>query len=161
MESTLRNMILQDLDALLYYFDTDWQVNSTPISPPGDLKDIAIILAQLTLLLIGANACTPYIISIVWGEDDAAQLALGEPRGDLSLIRRQILTHQKVAINTVHIWLTNPLTPVLPPNSETFKLLPHTIQQLLLDCSHKRVFAREPVPSGACSIQQLTNNLKS
>jgi hypothetical protein len=42
-----------------------------------------------------------------------------------------------------------------------FKLLPRTIQQLLLDCSHKRVCAQEPVPSGACSIQQLTDNLKS
>ncbi len=87
-ESALRNMILQDLDALLYYFDMDWQENGTPILPPGDLTDIAIILARLTLLLIGANACTPYIISKVWGEDDAARLALGGPRGDLSLIRR-------------------------------------------------------------------------
>jgi hypothetical protein len=136
-ESALRNMILQDLDVLLYYFDMDWQVNGTPNSPPGDLKDIAIILARLTLLLIGADACIPYIISKIWGEDDAARLALGGPQGDLSLIRRQILTHQKAAINTVHIWLTNPLTPVLPPNLETFKLLPRTIQQLLLDCLHK------------------------
>ncbi len=125
-----------------------WQVNGTPILPLGDLKHIAIILARLTLLLIGADACTPYIISKVWGEDEATRLALGGPRGDLSLICRQILTHQNVAINTVHIWLTNPLTPVLPPNSETLKLLPRTIQQLLLDCLHKRVFAREPVLSG-------------
>ena len=45
MESALCNMILQDLDMILYYFDMDWQVNGTPISPPGDLMDIKIILA--------------------------------------------------------------------------------------------------------------------
>jgi hypothetical protein len=48
-ESALRKMILQDLDALLYYFDTDCKV---------------------------------------WGEDNAARLALGRPQGDLSLICR-------------------------------------------------------------------------
>jgi hypothetical protein len=87
-ESALCNMILQDLDKLLFYFDTDWQLNGTPILPPGDLKDIAIILARLILLLFGANACTPYIISKVWGDDDTAQLLLGGPQGDLSLICR-------------------------------------------------------------------------
>ena len=61
-ESAFHNMILQDFDALLYYFDTDWHVNGTPISPPGDLTDIAIILARITLLLIGADACTPYTV---------------------------------------------------------------------------------------------------
>jgi hypothetical protein len=29
----------------------------------------------------------------VWGADEAARLALGGPRGDLSLIRWHILTH--------------------------------------------------------------------
>jgi hypothetical protein len=67
--------------------------------------------------------------------------------------------HQKVAINTVHIWLTNPSTPVLPQDSEAFKLLPRTIQQLLLDMKDKRVFARKPVPSGKRSAQWLTDNL--
>ena len=140
-ESAFCNAILQDLDAILYYYDTDWQVNGKPVSLPGDLMDMSTILARITLLLIGADACTPHIIDRVWGADETARLALGGPRGDLSLIRRRILTHQKVAINTVHIWLTNPSTPVLPQTSESFKLLPRTLQQLLLDCSHKRVFA--------------------
>ena len=70
------------------------------------------------------------------------------------------LTHQKVAINTVHIWLTNPSTPVLPQKFESFKLLPRTLQQLLLDCSDKRVFAREPVPSGTSTAQRLLDNLR-
>jgi hypothetical protein len=61
----------------------------------------------------------------------------------------------------VHIWLTNPLTPVLTPDLEAFKHLPHTIQQLLLDCSNKRVFVYGPVPSGEHSVPQLMNNLKN
>ncbi len=67
-ESAFCNMILQDLDAILYYFDTDGYVHGTPTSSPGDLTDIAKILARLTLLLIDANACTPHIINKVWGK---------------------------------------------------------------------------------------------
>ncbi len=44
-ESTFCNMILQDLDALLYYFDMDWHVNGMLTSPPGNVMYIAIILA--------------------------------------------------------------------------------------------------------------------
>ena len=141
-------------------YTTDWQVNGKPVSLSGDLMDMATILPRITLLLIGADACTPHIINQVWGADETARLALGGPRGDLSLIRRRILTHQKVAINTVHIWLTNPSTPVLPKTLESFKLLPRTLQQLLLDCSHKWVFAREPVPSGTSTAQRLLDNLR-
>jgi hypothetical protein len=119
-EGAFCNAILQDLDAMLYYYDTDWQVNGKPVSLPGDLMDMATILACITLLRIGANACTPHIINQVWGTDETARLALGGPRGDLSLICRCILTHQKVAIFTVYIWLTNPSTPVLPKTSESF-----------------------------------------
>ncbi len=159
-EGAFCNAIRQDLDVMLYYYDTDWQVNGKPVSLPGDLMDMATILARITLLLIGADACTPHIINQVWGADETARLALGGPQGDLSLICRRILTHQKVAINTVHIWLTNPSTPVLPEKSESFKLLPRTLQQLLLDCSHKRVFAREPVTSGMSTAQRLLDNMR-
>ncbi len=130
-------------------------------SAPSDLTDIVKILTRLKVLLVGADAYTPYVINKVWGEDDTVRQALGGPRGNISLICRRIPTHQKVAINTVHIWLTNPLTPILPPQSEAFKLLPRTVQQLLLDCSNKRVFAHKLVPSGTRSIQRLTTNLKS
>jgi hypothetical protein len=43
-ECAFRNLILQDLDAMLYYFDMDWQVRGEPVSPPGDITDMAIIL---------------------------------------------------------------------------------------------------------------------
>ncbi len=61
-ESALCNLILQDLDALLYYFDTDWRVLDKPMSLPREITDMAIILAWITLLLIGADTCTPRII---------------------------------------------------------------------------------------------------
>ncbi len=66
---------------------------------------MATILARLTLLLVGADASTPHIINSVWEEVDDALLGLGGPHGDLSLIRRRLLTLSKVAINTVHIVL--------------------------------------------------------
>ena len=84
------NLIIQDLDAMMFYFDTDcYNVNQVPFSYPGDSKE-ARILARLTLLLVGANGCTTHIINSVWGEDKDAQFALGGPRGDLSRICQKI-----------------------------------------------------------------------
>ena len=85
-EAAFKNLILQDLDAMMYYFDTNTYCKNKPISLPGDLKDMATIFARLTLLLEGADACTTHIINSVWGEDDDARLALGGPSGNLSLI---------------------------------------------------------------------------
>ena len=90
---------------MMYYFDTNTYYKIT-------------IFTCLTLLLVGADACTPHIINSVWGEDDDARLALGGPCGDLSLIRRCLLTLSKVAINTIHIWLTDPSTPILAHTTE-------------------------------------------
>jgi len=139
-EAVFKNLILHDLDAMMYYFDTDAYYKNEPISLPGDLKDMAMIFARLTLLLIGADACTPHIINLVWREDDDAQLALGGPSSDLSLIRRRLLTLSKVAINTVHIWLTDPTTPILAPTSDSYNRFPSTLWQLLLHSSDKLVF---------------------
>jgi hypothetical protein len=60
-----KNLILHDLDAMMYYLDTNTYYKNKPISLPGDLKDMATIL------------CTPHIINSVWGEDDGARLSLG------------------------------------------------------------------------------------
>jgi hypothetical protein len=140
-EGALCNMILQDLDAMMYYYDMDWQVCIKPVLPQGNITDMAKILARITPLLFGADACTPCIINKVWGADSATQLVLERPRGSLSLVRCRILTYQKVAINTFYIWLTNQLAPVLPPNLVVFKCRPRTIQQLLLNAKDKWVFA--------------------
>jgi hypothetical protein len=113
---------------------------------------MSTIFARLTLLLVGADACTPHIINSVLGEDDDTRLALGGPHGDLSLIWRRLLTLSKLAINTVHIWLTDPSTPILAHTSDSYNRLPSTLRQLLLHSSNKLVFAREPVPRGTESI---------
>ena len=160
-EAVFKNLILHDLDAIMYYFDTDTYYNDVPISLPGVRKDMATIFARLTLLLVGADACTPHIINSVWGEDNDARLALGGPHGDLSLIQRRLLTLSKVAINTVHIWLTNPDTPILAPTSDSLDRLPSTLRRLLLHSSDKLVFAREPVPRGTKSVNLLMQNLQN
>jgi hypothetical protein len=122
---------------------------------------MATIFARLTLLFIGADACTPHIINSVWGKDEDAQLALGGPRGNLSLTRRRLLTLSKVAINTIHIWLTNPGTPILAPTSDSIDCLPSTLQGLLLQSSDNLFFVRDPVPRGTESINLLMQNLQN
>ena len=98
------NLIIQDLDAIMYYWDTDsYNMVGTPTSYCDEKWDMARTLARLTLLLTGADACMPYIVDSVWGKDEAACLALGGPRSNLSLIRWKILTLSKVAMNMVHI----------------------------------------------------------
>jgi hypothetical protein len=64
---------------MMYYFDMDWQVSGKPVLLLGNITDMARILARITLLLVGADTCTPHIIKKVWGEDNFAQLALGGP----------------------------------------------------------------------------------
>ncbi len=158
-ESAFRNLIFQDIDALMYYYDTDNYVNSMPVSSPCNLFDMARIFARLTLLLVGADACTPHIINSVWEADTEAQLALGGPRGDLSLVCRKILTLSKVAINTAYIWMTNQSMLILSLDLHGFKGLPPTVQ-LLLYCTHSsRTFACKLVPPGTATACLLTNNL--
>jgi hypothetical protein len=115
---------------------------------------MARILAWLTLLLVGADACTNHIINYVWGEDNDARLALGGHQGDLSLKRQKILSLFKVAISAVYIWTTNPDTPVLQPTSNSFGRLPPTLQN---DSRHTQnfIFARQPVPPGTAATQSL------
>jgi hypothetical protein len=107
-ERAFRNLLSHDIDAMMYYWDTNNYVNGAPVLLPEDRLDMACILARLTLLLTGADACTPHIINSVWGDDKNACLALRGPQGDLSLICRKILTLSKVAINMVHIGLMWP-----------------------------------------------------
>ena len=144
---------------MMYYWDTNNYVNGAPVLQPDNCLDMACILARLTLLLTGADACTPHIINSMWRDDKNARLALGGPQGDLSLIHRKILTLSKVAINLVHIWMTNPSMNFLAPNSTSFQQLPPTIQLLLLQTSETIVYAREPVPPRTLATRLLTNNL--
>jgi hypothetical protein len=122
---------------------------------------MAKILAWLRILLIGADACTPHIINSVWGKNDDAHLALGGPRGDLSLNRRRLLSLSKIGINTIYIWTTDPELPVLDPKSRSFKYLPPTLRTILLHSCEKLTYACEPVPSVAALTKLLTNNLQA
>jgi hypothetical protein len=160
-ESAFCNLILQDNNCLVYYYDADTYCKSMPFSYNGDLTNMSRILVQLTLLLISTNVYTPNIINSVWGEDANARLVLGGPRGDLSLIQRKILSLSKVAIKMVHIWMTDPSMPVLQANLDFFKRLPPTVQQLLHQRCNKIVFAQEPVPPGTAATQLPMNNLRN
>jgi hypothetical protein len=160
-ERAFRNLLIQDLDTIMYYWDTDnYTMDCKPMSYRDDRWDMARTLARLTLLLTGADACTPHIIDAVWGEDKAARLALGGPRGDLSLTRRKILTLSKVAINMIHIWMTDPTMNFLAPTSPSFLRLPPTVQQLLLHARDSKIYAREPVPPGTAMTLLLQKNLR-
>ena len=75
LEAASENLILHNLNAMMYYPDTNTYYKNEPISLTGDLKDMATIFTHLTLLLVGDDACTLHIINSVWGEDDDAQLA--------------------------------------------------------------------------------------
>jgi hypothetical protein len=104
-------MLLQDIDALLHYYSINYYSSfftttpskyAEPVSLPGNCLDMAKILAQFTLLLIGMDDIMPHILNLVWGAGDSARLALGGPRGDLLLIRRRVLAPSKIVINTMH-----------------------------------------------------------
>jgi hypothetical protein len=156
-------MLLQDLDAILHYYVVQYSLPSGKLAlPPGDCVDMARILTHLTILLIHTNACTPCIISSVWGECDDACLALGGPHGDLSLIRWQLLALSKIAINTIYIWTTEPNLPilVLAPELQSFKCLPPTLQTLLLHFCEKITHVCKSVPLGATLSKLLTDNLR-
>jgi hypothetical protein len=71
-KSAFRNLIIQDIHALMYYYNTNKYVNSMLMSSPGNLTDMARILARLTLLLVEADSCNPQIINSVWGADSDA-----------------------------------------------------------------------------------------
>ena len=120
---------------------------------------MAQILARFTLLLVGTDACTPHIIQSVWGSDDETQMALGGTRGNLSLIRRCLLTLSKFGINKIYIWMTDPNTPILAKDSTTCYLLPPTFKQLLRQMHKKIVYARRPISSRGDSTVMLTKNL--
>ena len=123
-----------------------------PMSFRDDRWDMARTLARLTLLLTGANTCTPHIINAVWGEDKAARLALDG-------IRRKIITLSKVAMNMIHIWMTDPTMDFLAPTSPSFLRLPPTVQKFLFHARDSKIYAREPVPPGTDMTLLLQTNL--
>jgi hypothetical protein len=155
-EAAFHNLIIQDFDAMMFYYDTNcYDVSQVPFSYLGDQKDLARILTWLTLLLVGADACTTHIINSMWGEDNDARLALGSPHGDLFLICQNSLSLLKVSINAVYIWITNPDTPILQPTSDSFKQLPPMLQKLILG-THQNIMKPKYSPPIFATTQFLT-----
>jgi hypothetical protein len=118
-------MLLQDLDAILHYYVVRYSLPSGKlILLPGNRFDMARILAHLSILLIGTNACTPGIISSMWGENKDACLALGGPRRDLSFIHWRLLALSKIVINSIYIWTKTLTYPSWPPNHKASNVFP-------------------------------------
>jgi hypothetical protein len=42
-EAAFKNLLLHDLDTIMYYFDTDTYYKNPPVSLPGDRKDMVEI----------------------------------------------------------------------------------------------------------------------
>jgi hypothetical protein len=163
-------MLLHDIDALLHYYIVNCYGSFTtptpskhaePVSLSGDCSDMAKILARFTTLLIGTDAITPNILNMVWGANDDARIALGGPQRDLSLIRRHVLALSKIAINTIYVWMTDPVTPILADTLPTLQKLSPTFKHLLLHTGKNVVYAREPAPSGRKLTKLLADNLRT
>ena len=99
---------------------------------------MARTLAQLTLLLTGANACTPHIIEAVWGKDKPCPW--WPPQQSIPHSSK-ILTLSKVAMNMVHIWMTDSAMNFLTLTSPSFQRLPPKVQQLLLHARDTKIYA--------------------
>jgi len=69
--------------------------------------------------------------------------------------------HTHTHAHTVHIWLTDPCTPILAPTPDSFDHLPSTLWRLILQSSDKLFFAHEPVPRGTESVNLLMQNLQN
>jgi hypothetical protein len=50
-EAAFKNLLLNDLEAMIYYFGTNTYYKNAPVSLPRDPKDMATIFARLNLLV--------------------------------------------------------------------------------------------------------------
>jgi hypothetical protein len=123
---------------------------------------LACILARFAILLLGADALTPTIIRKVWGENDVVQRNLGGPRGDLAIIRRQLISHACVANNILHLWLTTTFNghTIIPLDSLNY--IPPGARDILqlVRRNDAAIYVREPLPSGQDRICILLQNLR-
>jgi hypothetical protein len=118
---------------------------------------MARTLAHLILLLTGADACTPYIINSVWGEDEAACLALGgSPRQPISHSLENTQPFQSGHKHGPHLD-DRPLYEI-PCTNLTQRPMTTTDSPITLQVSNNRVYAYKPVPPSTSTTQILTNN---
>ena len=150
------NMLLEDFVSLTNL------TNVFPLNEPSDRKALARILARFTILLLGADALTPDIISQVWGQNNIVRTNLGGPRGDLALIRRQLTSLAIVANNIFHLWLTTSFNNNIIIPLDTLNYLPPGVRDILHLIQHNAsaIYVRECLPSTHERINILKNNLR-
>ncbi len=135
--------------------------NVFSLNEPLDRKSLAQILARFSILLLGADALTPDIISQVWGQNKNARAYLGGPRGDLALIRRRLISLAIVANNVFHLWLTTSFNNNVIIPIDTLKYLPPGVRDILHLIQHNTsaIYVRESLPPGHERIKILNHNL--
>jgi hypothetical protein len=150
------NMLLEDFVSLTNL------TNVFPLNEPSDRKALARILARFTILLLGADALTPDIISQVWGQNKNVRTNLGGPRGDLALICRRLTSLAIVANNVFHLWLTTSFNNNVIIPLDTLNYLPPGVRDILhlIQNNASAIYVRECLPSKHEQINILKHNLR-
>jgi hypothetical protein len=130
-----------------------------PLNEPSDRKVPARILSRFSILLLGADALTPEIISQVWGQNKIVRTNLGGSRGDLALTRRRLTSLAIVANNIFHLWLTTSFNNEIIIPLDTLKYLPSGVQDILYPIQNNTSAIYERLPPGQERIYILKNNL--
>ena len=155
-ECSLLNMLLEDFVAIS---------NLTAVfalDEPDDRRTLARRLARLSLLLLGADALTPNIVTKVWGENEVVRRNLGGPRGDLALVHRRLISLASVANNTFHLWLTTTINGGTIIPSDALQHLPPGMRDIfqLISLNDAAIYVREPLHPGQDRIHILQQNLR-
>ncbi len=75
------------------------------LNEPAYKCALAHILECFSLLMLGVDTLTSANVERVWGQDDVVHQNLGGLRGDLAIIRCQLISLACVANNAFHLWL--------------------------------------------------------
>ena len=120
------------------------------------------ILTRFSLLMLNADAIAPAIIAQMWGQDDIVQQHLGDPRGDLAIIRRRLILLACVANNAFRLWLNASFETRTIITVEAPQHVPPGIRDILLlvKDNSSTIYVREPLPFGKHHIQKLQHNLR-
>jgi hypothetical protein len=87
---------------------------------------------------------------------------LGDPRGDLAIIRRRLISLACVVNNTFHLWLNTSFEEKNIITPWALKYASQGIRDILLLVKDNTftIYVREPLPSGKDHIQKLQHNLR-
>jgi hypothetical protein len=156
-ERSLLNMLLDDVVTFINLLAAVYLLDE-----PTDKRALACILARFSLLMLGADALTPAIVERVWGQGDVVRRNLGGPRGDLAIIRRQLISLACVANNTFHLWLNTSFEEKNIITPEALKYAPQGVHNILLlvKDNTSAIYVHKPLPLSKDCIQKLQHNLR-